>query len=86
MTDWKGLQIKLWSAISADTRGLDKEKILILPVFGPVGSKGHSLTAPSGFDHAWMTGWRLGFAVGKLGISVCKYKYLLCFCQLVRCE
>jgi hypothetical protein len=72
--------------MSADNRHLGKEKILVLPLFGPVGRKGHPPTAPSGFDHAWKTGWRLGIAVGKLGIGACKRMYLLCFCQLVRCE
>lgn len=82
----EGLQGEFESAISADPRHLGKEEIFVLPVFELVGSKGNPPTAPSGFDPAWVTGWRLGIAVGKLGISVCKCLYLLCFCQLVRCE
>ena len=77
----KGLRWALGSAMSADPRDLGKEKILVLPVFGLVGSKGHPLTAPSGFDHAWITGTRFGTAVGKLGISVCKRPFLLCICR-----
>jgi len=72
--------------MSADPKHLGKESFLALPVFGLIGSKGHPLTARSGFDHAWITGWRLGLAVGKLGISVCKHMYSLCICQLIRCE
>ena len=72
--------------MSADPRHLGKEKILVLPVFGLVGSKGNPLTAPSGLDHAWMTGQRLGPAVGKLGIAVCKRLFSLSICQLIGCE
>jgi hypothetical protein len=52
----KGIRWALGSAMSADPRDLGKEKILVLPVLGLVGRKGHPLTAPSGFDHAWITG------------------------------
>ena len=73
-------------AISADPWHLGKDWILVLPVLGTVGSKGLPPTAPSGFDHAWITGMRLGIAVGKLGIRVCKRLFLFGICQLVCCE
>jgi len=76
----------LCSAMSPDPWHLGKDWILVLPVFGLVGSKGLPPTAPSGFDHAWITGMRLGIAVGKLGIRVCKRLFLFGICQLVCCE
>jgi len=76
----------LWRAMSAYPRGIGKEEILVLPVMGLVGSKGLPPTAPSGLDHAWMTGTRFGTAVGKLGISVCKCLFLLCICRQGCCE